>query len=428
MVKTAEDPARELRRMEGATSRAARIDAAARARRDAPHAVIIVENMTVPPDRRVWQQARALRDEGWRVSVVTPKAGAYKAPYEVIEGIAVHRHPLPLEARALPAYAAEYAAALSFETATLLKIGLDDIDVVQICNPPDFLFLPALVAKRFGRAKVVFDHHDLTPELLAEKLGRAGGPLMALARWAERRTFAVADQVISTNSAFREIALEKGGKAESDVTVVYSSPDLSRLHRPEPNPALRKGAEVLLLWVGVIGSQDGVDALLKAALRLKSLPGGDRFHLLVAGDGPERARLEAEAEVLGLADDVTFAGFLSGEALAEAFVTADIGVGSDPKNPFNDRLAMNKVLEYMAYELPIAMFDLAECRKIAGDAALYAANNDPAALAANISNLIQSPQTRRAMGERGRARLGAEYSWDLQKELYLGVYAKLCGA
>ena len=392
----------------------------------APHAVIIVENMTVPPDRRVWQQAKALRSEGWRVSVITPKVGSYRKPYEVIDGIAIHRHPLPLEARGLTSYIAEYSAAIAYEIKLLLKLGLDDIDVVQICNPPDFLFLPALIAKKFGRAKIVFDHHDLTPELLAEKLGHSKGPLLSFARWAEGRTFAVADEVISTNSSFKELALTKGGKAENAVTIVYSSPDLSKLPTVDPNPALKKGAEHLLLWVGVMGSQDGVCLLLDAVAALKNMPGGDSFHLLIAGDGPELPAMQHRAERIGVSDQVTFAGFLHREELAEAFATADIGVGSDPKNPFNDRLAMNKVMEYMAHRLPIAMFDLAECRKIAGDAALYASNNDAAALAANISNLIQSPNTRRAMGERGFAHLKAEYSWDLQKELYLGVYDRLC--
>ena len=392
----------------------------------APHAVIIVENMTVPPDRRVWQQANALREDGWRVSVITPKVGSYRKPFEIINGIEIHRHALPLEARRVHAYAIEYSVALALEIKSLFKIGIEDIDVVQFCNPPDFLFLPALVAKKLGHAKIVFDQHDLTPELLAEKLNSQTGPLISVANWAQQKSYEVADQVISTNSAFRELAICKGGKLEQDVTVVYSSPDIAALQDVEPNDALKKGAQHLLFWVGVMGSQDGVDLLLDAVALLKNLPGGDDFHLMIAGDGPERKHLEAYAEKIGVQQNVTFAGFLSGATLAEAFKTATIGVGSDPINPFNDRLAMNKVMEYMAYSLPMVIFDLAECRKIAGDAALYATNNDPASLAANISNLLQSPNTRRAMGDRGNLRLKNEYSWELQRELYLGVYSKLC--
>ncbi|MEL7486137.1 MAG: glycosyltransferase family 4 protein, partial [Pseudomonadota bacterium] len=299
------------------------------------------------------------------------------------------------------------------------------IDVVQICNPPDFLFLPALLAKKFGGARIVFDQHDLTPALLAEKTGKAAGPLMSFARWAERRTFAAADAVIATNSALRDRALRFGMHEDDAVSIVYSSPDLDALQRAAPDPSLKKGADTLLLWVGVMGSQDGLDLLLQSVRALQSMPGGATSHVLIAGDGPERAAMEAMAVDLGVADKVTFAGFLHGEALATAFATADIGVGSDPKNPFNDRLAMNKVFEYMAWRLPMALFDLDECRNIAASAALYASNNDPASLAANISNLTQSPELRRTMGARGFSRLERDYGWEMQKERYVATFERL---
>lgn len=395
-----------------------------RAREKPLHAVIIVENMTVPPDRRVWQQARALRDEGWRVTVITPQIGSFRKSHEILEGVEIYRHPLLIEARGVGAYALEYAGALYFETLRLLALDLDAIDVVQICNPPDFLFAPALMAKVFGGAKVVFDHHDLTPELLVQKTGRDSGALLAFARWAERCTFRTADRVISTNCAFRDHAIASGKRRE-DVNVVYSAPDLSRLRVAPPDPSLKDGKEILLLWVGIIGSQDGLGLLLDAIAHLRALPGGDRFRLLIAGDGPDKLPMEVRARMLGLDDCVHFAGFLSGDDLATAFGTADIGVGSDPKNDFNDRLAMNKVLEYMAYCLPIAMFDLAECRKIAGEAAFYAPKNDPAALANRLSVLIGSAPRRAAMGACGRRRLEDSYSWDRQKQRYLDVFRSL---
>lgn len=391
----------------------------------APHAVIIIENMTVPPDRRVWQQARALKEEGWRVSIISPQVGSYRAPFEVIDGIDIYRHPMVLEARSITGYALEYAGALLCESYRLLQLDVRDIDVVQICNPPDFLFVPALLAKKFGGAKIIFDHHDLTPELLVQKTGSTSSVLMKIARWAEKTTFQVADRVISTNAAFRARAVDGGGKKLEDTITVYSAPDLQLLKPGVNMPALKAGKEILIFWVGVIGSQDGLDLLLDAISNLRDLPGGNRFHLLIAGEGPEHSRMQARARKLGIEEYVTFAGFLSGEELANAFATAEIGVGSDPKNSFNDRLAMNKIMEYMAYGLPSVMFDLVECRKIAGGSAFYATNNDPASLAACLSNLIEAPATRAAMGAKARARLEARYSWECQKQRYLDVYRSL---
>ena len=390
-----------------------------------PHAVIIIENMTAPADRRVWQQALALKEDGWQVSIIAPKLGAYREARETIQGVDIYRHDLPLQANTIAAFALEYGWALASEMERLVHIGLGTIDVVQICNPPDFLFAPALLAKVFGNAKVVFDHHDLTPELLVEKTGRDSGMLLSFARWAERMTFRTADQVISTNTGFRQRAIELGGKAPRDVSVVYSTPDTNNLPTGVETPSLKRGKDILLFWVGIIGSQDGVDLLLDAIAHLRALPGGDRFHLAIAGDGPERASLEEKASAMGLDDVVSFKGFVYGQDLANAFVTADIGLGSDPKNAFNDRLAMNKTFEYMTYSLPIVMFDLDESRRIAGDAAIYVGENDPAALANSISNLIDSPAKQSAMGTRGHQRLQEYYSWSAQKEKYLDVYRNL---
>ncbi|MEL6371617.1 MAG: glycosyltransferase family 4 protein [Pseudomonadota bacterium] len=401
-------------------------------RGSSPHAVIIVENMTVPPDRRVWQQALALRDDGWRVTVITPQVGRHTTPRETIEGIQIRRHALPCEARGLLSYILEYGSALTLEATNLVDIGLDDIDIVQICNPPDFLFMPALLAKRFGNARIIFDHHDLTPELLLSKIKSptVERVLMPFARWAQSETFKAADRVISTNQAFRDIAMDHG-KERGTTDVVYSGPDLERLRIVPANPALRKGADILLFWVGIMGSQDGLDLLIDALALLHNHPQAKdqpSFHLLIAGSGPEREAAEAYAHECGVADLITFAGFLTGDELAEAFATADIGIGSDPKNSFNDRLAMNKVMEYMAYSVPTAMFDLTECRRIAGEAAIYAMSNEPSHLAEAIRQLLVSPQTRVEKGAVGRKRIEEIFAWAHQKETYLNVYRDLLSA
>lgn len=386
-----------------------------------PSALIIVENMAVPSDRRVWQEATSLAKSGWEVRVICPRSAKHPVSRERLEGVEIYRHSLPFEANGLAGYVLEYGWALTMEALTLLRIGPWTPDVVQICNPPDFLFLPAWIARLFG-AKVIFDHHDLTPELLAEKKGGQSSAMMGFAKWAERRTFALADRVISTNAAFAEIAEKRGNKRAEDISVVYSAPDLQRLPRVPANPSLKNGKSNLLFWIGMIGSQDGVDLLLEAIPILKEKLGHDDFHLLIGGDGPERPALMQQARDMNIEDLVSFPGFLSGSELHEAFSTADIGVGSDPKNDFNDRLAMNKVMEYMAYSLPIAMFDLTECMRIAGEAAICAGNNSPGELADAIALLIRDPQRRAEMGEAGHRRLKAHYSWAQQEQTYLAVW------
>ncbi len=386
-----------------------------------PHAVIIVENMTLPADRRVWQEATSLAEAGWRISVICPKMGQWTKPFEHLDGVDIYRHPLPFEANGIAGYLLEYGPALILEAWHLLRLGLGKIDVVQICNPPDFLFLPAAMAKFFGNAKIIFDHHDLTPELLTEKTGKTSGLLYNFGLWAERQTFALADRVISTNAGFRDIAITRGNKNPNHVDIVYSAPDLEKLNPQNPDPDLKKGAKYLALWVGMIGSQDGVDILVEAMDCLRE----QDLHLLIVGEGPERKTLQKLARSKGLEDKISFSGFLSGDDLARAFASADIGIGSDPKNDFNDRLAMNKVMEYMAYGLPIAMFDLTECQNIAGDAAICARNNSPQDLADKISWLLANPAKRQQMAKIGKERIAATYNWAAQKQTYLRVFDDL---
>ena len=79
------------------------------------HILIIVENLPVPFDRRVWQEANTLKDNGAKVSIICPKMKDYTTIFEVIDGIEIYRHPLPVEGRGALGYLLEYSVALFWE-------------------------------------------------------------------------------------------------------------------------------------------------------------------------------------------------------------------------------------------------------------------------------------------------------------------------
>ena len=161
--------------------------------------LIIVENLPVPFDRRVWSEATTLRDAGHTVSVICPKSPNYPQAHEVIDGIAIYRHPLPVEARGAAAYFIEYPIALLWEFLLALRIWRrHGFDVIHACNPPDLIFLIGLVLKIFAGKSFVFDHHDASPEVYEAKFGRRGF-LWHLLRLAEKLTFKTADIAIATN-------------------------------------------------------------------------------------------------------------------------------------------------------------------------------------------------------------------------------------
>lgn len=393
-----------------------------------PGVLIIVENLTVPLDRRVWQEATTLRDAGYTVSVVCPRGGRYTASYELLDGIHVFRHPLPLEADGAFGYAIEYSSALFWEFLlawrAYFKVGFD---VIQACNPPDTIFLLAGLFKALLGIPFVFDHHDINPELYEAKFNRRGffhRLLLTLERW----TFRTADVSIATNETFKRIAVERGGMDPEKVFIVRSIPDVSRFRRMEPRPDLRNGRRHLVGYVGIMGAQDGVDLLIDAMAHLVGVQGRRDVQCLIVGSGTALEGLEAQARRLGLQDYVTFTGFLSGEPLLRALSTVDIGVIPDPKNGYNDKISMNKVFEYMSLGIPFVQFDLMEGRRIAGEAALYAADNSPVSLAEQVACLIDDVAMRARLADAGRERAKALLRWETERAQLLAAYDTALGS
>jgi glycosyltransferase involved in cell wall biosynthesis len=388
----------------------------------APGILIIVENLTVPLDRRVWQEARTLKEAGYTVSVVCPKGGKYTAPYEVLEGIHIFRHPLPYEADGALGYALEYSWALAWEFALSVKaywkVGFD---AVQACNPPDLLFLIGGFWKVLFGKRFIFDHHDINPELFEAKFGKRGR-FHRLLLWLEKLTFKTADVSIATNETFKDIAIKRGGMSPERVFIVRSIPDLTRFKRVEPRTELKNGRKHLIGYVGIMGAQDGVDLLVEAMDNLVNTRGRRDVQCAIIGSGTELPRLEAMVRAKGLTNYVTFTGFLSGEPLLRAFSTFDIGVIPDPKNTYNDKISMNKVFEYMTLGIPFVSFDLVEGRKASGDAALYAKDNSPLDLADKMARVLDDADLKGALSEEGASRAKALLKWESERSRLLAAY------
>lgn len=390
-----------------------------------PHVLIIVENLPVPFDRRVWHEATTLRANGFEVSIICPTAPGYEARYEELGGIRIHRHPLPLEARGALGYAAEYGAALFWQTVLAWRIwSRSRFDVIHACNPPDTIFLVAGIFKLLFGARFVFDHHDLNPELFEAKFGRRG-LLYRLVVALERMTFRIADISIATNESYRKVAIERGGMDPERVHVVRSGPKLERMRIIPPVEARRRGRRFLVGYVGVMGRQEGLHYLLEAARHIVHDLGRHDIQFGLVGSGPELDSLKGLARDLGVEDYVTFTGRIPDEDLLEILNTADVCVNPDEFNPMNDKSTMNKIMEYMALAKPIVQFDLTEGRFSAQDASLYARPNDAIDLAAKILELLDDPERRERMGKAGRTRLIEALTWEHEEAKLLNAYRSL---
>ncbi|GIT93288.1 glycosyltransferase WbuB [Jannaschia sp. AI_61] len=389
------------------------------------HILIVVENLPVPLDRRVWLEATTLVQAGYEVSVICPMGRGWDKPFEVIDGVEIHRHPEPPEAHSgAMAYAKEYGHAIRHWFRLAAEIwAKKPFQVIQGCNPPDLIFLLARRYKRRG-VSYLFDHHDVCPELFEAKFGKRG-LLHRVMLWWERLTFATADVSIATNGSFRDIAIRRGGMAPEDVFVVRSAPKVDIFEPGPGDPAYRKGAGTVLGYVGVIGQQEGMDLLVAAVDHLVRDMGQGDVHAVIVGFGPHLEEVQRDVASRGLEAHFTFTGALYGADLLAALNVIDIGVSPDPKNPMNDISTMNKVMEYMTLEKPVVQFDLTEGRVSAGEASLYARANDPADFAAKIAELIAAPEARAEMGKRGRARVLDDLSWSHSVPHLLAAYDRV---
>lgn len=388
--------------------------------------LIIVENLPVPFDRRVWAEARTLRDAGYEVSVISPKGKGYTASFEVLDGIHIFRHPLPLEADGAIGYLLEYSTALFWEFYLAFKVRWRrGFDVIQACNPPDLIFLVGAVFKMLFGTRFIFDHHDINPELYEAKFGHRNF-LWKIVVFFERLSFWLADVSIATNQSYRTIAIERGGMKPEKVFVVRSGPDLGRIRNVPPDAAWRKGRAHLVAYIGVIGGQEGLDLLLEAAAHMRDKRGRRDTQFVIVGDGPEAANVRRLARDMHLDDSFTFTGRVDDETFFSVLCSADVCVNPDRPNAMNDKSTMNKIMEYMAVGKPIVQFDLTEGRYSAQGASLYA--SDVADFGDKIIALLDDPKRRAEMGGFGRRRVVEELAWQHETPKLLAAYERALGA
>ena len=386
--------------------------------------LIIVQNLPVPFDRRVWLECQALTKAGYQVAVICPK-GKGDPAYQVIDSVELYKYRPYAPGGSKLSFVAEYAYSFLATAWHALKARRKGrFAVIQACNPPD-IFWPIALAFRVERTKFVFDHHDLSPELFQSRF--SGGPRLPYLglRWLERRTHRAANHVISTNDSYRGIAINRSGKSPADVTVVRTGPNPDRLRRGEADPAQKRGHKYLAAYIGVMGPQDGVDIVVRAANVIVNELGRDDIAFTLIGSGDCFDELVALRDELGLAVHVEFTGRAPDELVTRIMSTADVGLSPDPKNPLNDVSTMNKTMEYMAFELPVVAFDLRETRVSAGDAAVYATPNDVHEYAKAIVDLMDDEAARIQLGKLGRARVEDELAWSHQERAYLDVYERL---
>jgi glycosyltransferase involved in cell wall biosynthesis len=387
---------------------------------------MLVENLSVPTDRRVWQESLSLRKAGYGVTVVCPMGEERdRKPHEIVDGVEIHRYEPRPSSGGAAGFLREYAHAFSQTRRLVRRVSQSTrFDVVHAANPPDFLLLTALSLRRRG-ARLVFDHHDLAPEVYLVRFGGRRGLLYWATRLLERLSYALADVAIVTNDSYAAVARERGRMKPGSIFVVRNGPDPAVFRPVEPDDSLRRGKEHLLAYAGMMGPQDGLDHALRALAELRRRR--DDWHAVFVGGGDAAAAARALAVELGLADRVEFTGLLPQPELVRILSGATVCLAPEPSNPLNDRSTMIKIAEYLALGKPVVCYDLPEARVSAGDAAVYARIDDSGDLAEAIDVLLSDPRRREAMAAAGRQRVETTLAWKYSEERLLAAYEHVLG-
>ena len=382
--------------------------------------LIIVQNLPVPFDRRVWLECQALVDAGYTVSVICPK-GPGDPDEETVDGVDLYKYRPPSVGKGAGSFVKEYLYSFLQTSRLVRKVcRKGSVDVLQACNPPD-IFWPIALVLRLRKVQFVFDHHDLCPELYESRFSEGSKVLYWGLRLLEWCTYRSAHHVVSTNDSYRDIAIRRGNKLAHEVTVVRTGPDPERLVATDPEPSLRRGRRFLVAYLGVMGPQDGVDLALHAARHIVHQLGRDDVSFTFMGSGDSFGDLLELREQLQLNDVVHFSGRVPDSTVAAVLSTADVALCPDPKNPLNDVSTMNKTMEYMSFSVPVVAFDLLETRVSAGEAAVYATPNVIEEFAELILKLLEDEERRLRMGSEGRSRIVGSLAWHHQRSNYLRV-------
>ena len=384
------------------------------------HILIIIENLPAPFDRRVWQEATTLKENGAKVTIICPKMKGYNKRYEIIDDIEIFRHPLR-EGKGVLGYLVEYTQAIFWEFLLSWRIFFKNrFHIIHGCNPPDLIFLTALFFKPFG-VKYIFDHHDINPELYISKFEKKGFfyNLMVLF---EKLTFKTAKYSIATNESYKKIAIERGKMKPEDVQVVRSGPKLDRLKLMQPTEELKKGKRYLIGYIGVIGEQEGLDLLLESAKYILSKRSD--VHFAIVGGGTHLDEIKNLTSQMNLSNSFDYYGRVDDETMLKVLNTADVCVNPDKPTAMNDLSTMNKIMEYMALKKPIVQYTLKEGNFSAGNASLYAKNTDPLDFGDKIMYLLDHENERKKMGEFGYNRVINELSWDYESQNLINIYKK----
>jgi glycosyltransferase involved in cell wall biosynthesis len=369
-------------------------------------------------DLTVRREAEALAGAGFDVDVVClPEPAA--SPAEVADGVTLHRLPLRRRRGGPVRYLLDYLGFFLAATVMVTRLHLRRPFVaVQVNTMPDLLVLSAVVPRLSG-AKVIAFMKEPSPELGMVKYGSRR--VVRALEWAEKRALRFADAVLTVTEDLKERYVARGADPRT-ISVVLNGPD-ARFLRGAGSGAVPDPRYFTAVCHGLVDERYGHDTMVRAVrLAQDRIPA---LRLRIAGRGEYAAELARLIEAEGVQDRVEFLGWLDVPDLVRLLEGADVGIVAQKASPYSHLVHTNKMFEYVLLGKPVVASRLASTARYFGDDALqYFEPGSAASLADALVALHADPERRRSLVEHA-GKLYADYGWDAQKQIYLGVYAEL---
>ena len=389
------------------------------------HVLFVVENNQVPQDTRVWLEARALEEKGFDVSVICPNIKRESESHKILDNIDIFQYKSYFEGATIFGLIFEYLLSSFFIFLYAIKIYLrQPFHIVHLANPPDFIIMIFIFFKLLG-VKIVFDHHDLSPEYFLEKFKKRN-PFYKTLLLFEKLSYKCANVVIVTNKSFKEVGIERNKIDKKKIFIVRNGPDLSVAYPYSSKIDFRKEKKYLIGYVGKIDGQDCLIKLVNTIEYIVNNKGFSDFRVLIVGDGTDRIRIENIISDRKLEDYFIFYGWeYDKEKLYKILSSFDLCVDTQKESEVLDKSTSFKIMEYMALGKPIVQYKSIEGKYSAQEASLYIENNDEYAFGDAIIYLLNNEKKRKEMGEYGIKRVREFFQWDIQRKILLRIYREV---
>ncbi len=236
--------------------------------------------------------------------------------------------------------------------------------------------------------------------------------------WIEAYVYAKSDYALAGNSSAVQVLRSKGflkpvrviPQFGIDPTIYY------------PDPARRHNDKFVVGFAARLVAEKGAALLLAALNRLE----GD-WELRILGSGPERAKLEASARGLGIAERVQFLPWQASDQMPGFFRGLDVLVAPSLSRPNWTEQFGRVLIEAMACGLPVVGSDCGEIPNVLGDAGIVFPEGDVGALAESLRALMHDPTRRGELGACGRERVLERFTQDQIADETFAVYCELVG-